>query len=98
MGATDEKEDTLVDTHCSLSRERERERGEENSGGRASFLASVRSLPLVVESGGRHFCEDRTKEQEDGVAVDEIPMIGGARPTLEIFLTVRIRLDICCDR
>lgn len=97
MGATDEKEDTLVDTHCSLSRERERE--EENSGGRASFLASVRSLPLVVESGGRHFCEDRTKEHpaEDGVAVDEIPMIG-ARPTLEIFLTVRIRLDICCDR
>lgn len=85
----------LVDAHCSLSRKRERE--EENSvWGTRFFLASVRS-PLVVESGGRHFCEDRTKEHpvEDGVAVDEIPMIG-ARSTLEIFLTVRIR-DISYD-
>lgn len=38
------------------------------------FVAS----PLVVESGGgRHFCEDRTKEENRGWGVaDEIAMIG----------------------
>lgn len=75
------RRDTLVDAHCSVSREREKGNVGDARVTRPDalpFSPLFVASPLVVESGGgRHFCEDRTKEENRGWGVaDEIAMIG----------------------
>lgn len=78
MGATDEKEDARRRALFGVERERERMWGTRVLLAQTRFLSRLcSSPPLVVESGGRHFCEDRTKEENRGWGVaDEIAMIG----------------------